>query len=115
MGGRVSSKIHEYLEGVLGLIFFGFPIHAPGKPEKLPAEYIYQIKHPMLFLQGSRDSFSNKETTEKFIADLKNAELHWLEDGDHSWKPRKSSGRTQEELIEEASKLILSFCERNLK
>jgi predicted alpha/beta-hydrolase family hydrolase len=112
MGGRVSTRVVDDLEGVLGLIFFGFPIHAPGKPDKLPDEYIYQIKQPMLFLQGTRDNFSKKDATEQFISNLKNAELYWLEDGDHSWKPRKSSGRTQGDLIEAASMFILNFCKK---
>ncbi|MHA1992452.1 MAG: alpha/beta hydrolase family protein [Candidatus Hodarchaeales archaeon] len=115
MGGRVSSRVVNELAGVFGLVFFGFPIHAPGKPDKLPTDYIYQITYPMLFLQGTRDNFSQKEPTEEFIPKLKKAELHWLEDGDHSWKPRKSSGRTQEELIESASKQIKEFCEQNIK
>ncbi|MHA1984496.1 MAG: alpha/beta hydrolase family protein [Candidatus Hodarchaeales archaeon] len=115
MGGRVSSRVVNELTGVLGLVFFGFPIHAPGKPDKLPADYIYQITHPMLFLQGTRDNFSKKETAEEFIPKLKKAELYWLEDGDHSWKPRKSSGKKQEELIENASKLIQEFCKQNIK
>ena len=114
MGGRVSTKVLGELEGVLGLIFLGFPVHPPGKPEKPPENYLLEITHPMLFLQGTRDNFSKKDTTENIVLKLKNAELFWLEGGDHSWKPNKSVGVSQEELIERASIKIEEFCRQFL-
>ncbi|OLS26903.1 MAG: hypothetical protein HeimC3_06600 [Candidatus Heimdallarchaeota archaeon LC_3] len=114
MGGRVSTRIINDLDGVLGLVFLGFPVHPPGKPDKPPEDYMFKIGTPMLFLQGSRDNFSKKEPIESIIPKLKDAELFWLERGDHSWKPSKSTAVTQEELIEKASHRIEKFCRQIL-
>jgi hypothetical protein len=115
MGGRVSTRVVNDLVGVKGLIFLGFPIHSPGKPEKLVADYIKEINVPMLFLQGSNDPFSQKEESEKLIPQLQNAELHWLVGGNHSWETSKKASKNQYELIEEACNHIVEFCKKNLR
>jgi len=115
MGGRVATRVVTELEACKGLVFLGFPLHPPGKSDKEPEPTLFNTQAPMLFLQGSRDPFSNKEAVERVMPKLKTAVLHWLEGGDHSWKTRKKDNRKTEELLEEASKHINAFCISVLK
>lgn len=109
-GGRIGSMAIDQLEGSNGLIFLGYPFHPPGNLEKLRTEHLYQIKLPMLFLQGSRDNLSNFEIANSFVNSHDPSTIVWLEDGDHSWKPRKKSGLTQDDLLQKACKHIKEFC-----
>lgn len=90
-GGRMSSQrtAKESPDFVKGLIFFGFPLHAIGKPSKDRAEHLYEIKDPMLFLQGSKDKLATIELIEEVVSDLPTAEMIVLEDADHSFKRKK--------------------------
>ncbi|MDQ3964012.1 MAG: alpha/beta fold hydrolase [Actinomycetota bacterium] len=94
MGGRIAS--HAVAEGmdVDGLVFLGYPLHPPGRPERIRDAHLHDVQAPMLFVEGTRDPFCPLETLEKVRAGL-NAETEILviEDGDHSLKVRKSSGR----------------------
>ena len=100
MGGRVATRILSD-SPALGCIVFGYPFHPPSKPEKLRVEHLKKITKPVLIVQGSRDPFGKKE--EKMGAYLSSSsDIHWLQDGDHSFKTRKSSGRTWEQNLDEA-------------
>ena len=107
MGGRIASMIADQA-AVAGLICLGYPFHPPGKPDRLRTDHLIQIETPTLILQGERDSFGKAEE----VADYKLSsaiKLHWLPDGDHSFKPRKASGRTQEDNWREAVEVIAGF------
>lgn len=85
MGGRVASYIAGDTPGVTGLIFLGYPLHAPGKYDQLRDQHLYSLPVPMLFISGTRDTFAERELLEgvaKKIGDL--ATLVWIERGDHS-------------------------------
>ena len=104
MGGRIASQVVA-ADGidVDGLFFLGYPLHPPGRVDQLRDQHLYTIKKPMLFLSGTRDSFAGKDLLEKVIHTIgPNAQLHWIEEGDHSFKTpgAKSgiSGGTQEAL-----------------
>jgi len=95
MGGRIAS--HVVAEGyeVDGLIFFGYPLHPPGRPEKLRDDHLYQVKPPMLFIEGSRDPFCPLKTLDKVLKKLPgHSDVAVIDDGDHSFKVRKASGRS---------------------
>lgn len=109
-GGRIGSMAIDQLEDANGLIFLGYPFHPPGNLEKLRTEHLYEIKLPMLFLQGTRDNLSNSEIANTFVEVHNPSSIVWLEDGDHSWKPRKKSGLTEEGLMKEACNRIREFC-----
>ena len=95
MGGRIASHIVAEGYEVDGLIFFGYPLHPPGRPERLRDEHLYQVKPPMLFIEGSRDPFCPLKTLEKVRKKLPgHSALEVIDDGDHSFKVRKASGRT---------------------
>jgi predicted alpha/beta-hydrolase family hydrolase len=100
MGGRIASQVAAAGVGELtGLVFLGYPLHPPGKPEKLRAEHLPKIIAPMLFVQGSHDSFGTPKELKSIIKKLKTpAELYAVEGGDHSFKVPKSAGIPQEEV-----------------
>ena len=107
MGGRIASLIADEA-GVDGLICLGYPFHPVGKPENLRVEHLRKIQTPTLIVQGARDPFGKPEEVEEY--DLaKQIQLCWLEDGDHSFKPRKSSGRTETQNWSEGVEKIISF------
>lgn len=98
MGGRIASQIAAGdVADLAGLVFLGYPLHPPGRPDKLRAAHLPKIKAPMLFVQGSRDTFGTPEELRPILKKL-NAELYVIEGGDHSFKVPKSAGVTQEEV-----------------
>lgn len=101
-GGRMASiaASEGRLNGVSGLIFLGFPLHAPGKPSVKRAAHLYTLKSPMLFLQGERDKLSEIQLIEEVASDLPYATLNKYPEADHSFKVRKRSEIDQEELYE---------------
>ncbi|MGR4069436.1 alpha/beta fold hydrolase [Billgrantia sp. C5P2] len=107
MGGRVASLLAARRRAA-GLVLCGYPFHPPRKPERLRLAHWPQITCPTLVVQGSRDPFGTREEVAHY--DLAGQRrLHWVEDGDHDWKPRRRSGRTQAELIEEGATAIATF------
>ena len=102
-GGRMTSgaQANAPLPGVRGLIFLGFPLHAPGKPDVVRGAHLDQVAIPMLFLQGSRDDFARHELITAVTSRLgARATLEVVEGADHSFNVRKSSGRTAAEVLE---------------
>lgn len=100
MGGRIASQVAaKGAEGIAGLVFLGYPLHPPGKPDQLRAAHLSRISAPMLFVQGSRDAFGTPEELRPVIKNLGgSATLYVVDGGDHSFKVPKSSGLTQEEV-----------------
>ena len=101
-GGRMTStaQAEQPLDGVRGLVFLGFPLHPPGKPSVTRAEHLFQVEVPMLFLQGTRDEFAQLDLLTGVCEKLgPRATLHLIEDGDHSFKVPKRSGRTADQVM----------------
>lgn len=90
-GGRMSSQfLAAHPDGaVKGLVFFGFPLHPPGKPGIDRAEHLKNIQAPMLFLQGTRDELATLELIEQVCASLTTATLIKIEGADHAFKAGK--------------------------
>lgn len=114
MGGRIASHLAASGQVTDGLVFFGYPLHPPGRPERLRDAHLHDVKVPMLFIEGTRDPFCPLETLEKVRTDLPSrTEVAVIDDGDHSFKVRKSSGRSLEdawtEVITVASSWIRSL------
>ena len=111
-GGRMTSTAaaESPLPGVRGLVFLGFPLHPPGQPGSGRAEHLDRVTVPMLFLQGTRDTFAQLSLLEPVIAGLKPlATLHLIDGGDHSFKVPKSSGRTAEDVMSELAGTIAAW------
>jgi len=102
-GGRMTSQVAAQgeLKEVAGIVYFGFPLHAPGKPSMERAAHLSDIEVPQLFLQGTRDTLADFDLIEEVCRSLKRATLVKMEGGDHSFKTLKSSGITQEAAIEQ--------------
>jgi predicted alpha/beta-hydrolase family hydrolase len=110
MGGRVATRIADAV-GVRGVVAFGYPFHPPKKPAQTRTEHLKELRTPCLIVQGTRDTLGSRE--EVFGYELSdNIECTWLEDGDHSFEPRKSSGRTFEQNLREAIAATLAFAAR---
>lgn len=103
MGGRIGSHVVASGVDVDGLVFLGYPLHPPGKPERLRDAHLYDVRCPMLFVEGTRDPFCPLETLERVRRKIAapNA-LHVVDDGDHSFKVRKTSGRSTSQAWDEA-------------
>ena len=104
MGGRMTSiaAAKEPLDGVRGLVYFGFPLHAAGRPGIDRAEHLVDIQIPMLFLQGSRDALAELKLLKSLCAKLgKRAELFIIDGCDHSFHMLKSSKKSDEQVLHE--------------
>ena len=112
MGGRVASMILSDLgliqSSVIGLVCLGYPFHPPRNPKKTRVDHLRSIKKPILICQGERDIMGNKEEISGYNLS-KSISIHWLPDGDHSFKPRKASGYGQKENWESGIKAIQKF------
>lgn len=103
-GGRMTSQAQaaEPLPEVRGLVFVGFPLHPAGKPSVERAEHLVQVRLPMLFLQGTRDSLADLELIRQTTTTLgARATLHVVEGADHSFHVLVRSGRTDEQVLQE--------------
>ena len=87
MGGRVASYVAADIPEVRGLIFLGYPLHPPGKPDQLRDQHLYSLHVPMLFVSGTKDTFAERALLERVVRKIgANAKLEWIEAGDHSLK-----------------------------
>jgi predicted alpha/beta-hydrolase family hydrolase len=103
-GGRMTStaQAEAPLPGVRRLVFFGFPLHPPGRPGTGRGDHLDRVAIPMLFPQGTRDDFADLELLRQVTARLgSRAAVHVVEGGDHSFAVLKRSGRTAEEVLAE--------------
>jgi uncharacterized protein len=113
MGGRIASQVAAAgAAGVAALVFLGYPLHPPGRPEELRVKHLPDIRSPMLFVQSSRDAFGTPGELRPILAKLEApAELHVVEGGDHSFKVPKRTGIPQDAVYE----AILDRIERWLR
>ena len=130
MGGRMTSQAaalgllsgnegHGAKEsgtkgaGIKGIVFFGFPLHPPNKPDTKRAEHLAKVPVPMLFLQGSRDTFADLTLLRPVIAKLGSlATLHLFDTADHSFHMPKSSGKSDAEVIGELAQTTALWAEK---
>jgi predicted alpha/beta-hydrolase family hydrolase len=100
MGGRIASQVVAATpDGVAGLVLLGYPLHPPGRPDKLRSKHLPKIAVPMLVVQGSRDTFGTPEELRPILKPLKApAELYVVEGGDHSFKVPKRGAPPQAQV-----------------
>lgn len=113
-GGRMTSQAAAKgeLNEVKGIVYFGFPLHAPGKPGTDRAVHLSEIPQRQLFLQGTRDKLAQFDLIESVCAQLPKAKLVKMEGGDHSFKTLKRSGITHEEMIERLAQETADFAKK---
>jgi predicted alpha/beta-hydrolase family hydrolase len=100
MGGRIGSQVAAKTPLELaGLVYLGYPLHPPGRPDQLRAQHLPAIRAPMLFVQGSHDAFGTPDELRPILAQLgPSAELFVIEGGDHSFKVPKKAGIPQQDV-----------------
>lgn len=116
MGGRIASHLAASGEPCRGLVFLGYPLHPPGRPDRIRDSHLYQIEAPMLFVEGTRDPFCPLDRLAEVRAQLSAPnDLAVIADGDHSFRVRRASGRSNEdaigEVVEVVSEWIRSRCD----
>ena len=90
LGGRIASMgVADGELAAAGLVFLGYPLHPPGKPDRVRDEQLYRVEAPMLFLQGTADPFARSEVLEPVLQRLgRRAVYHPIDGGDHSFRVR---------------------------
>ena len=118
MGGRIASHLVAAGYPAHALVFLGYPLHPPGKPQQIRDQHLYSIRCPMLFLSGTRDAFAQRDLLVPVVERLagsgpgRRATLVWIEDGDHSFRVR---GRPQTQVYTEALDTIVGWLTQVLK
>jgi hypothetical protein len=107
MGGRIASLVADEAR-VAGLVCLGYPFHPPGKSTSLRVAHLESLVTRALIVQGTRDAFGTPDEVAGYPLSER-IEVHWLEDGDHSFKPRARSGRTLEQNLREAVDAVHAF------
>jgi uncharacterized protein len=116
MGGRIASHVVASGTPADGLVFHGYPLHPPGRPDRIRKAHLVDIEVPMLFVEGTRDPFCPLETLEEVRSELRApTEVAVIEDGDHSFKVRKSSGRDTAAAWQEVVDVTVDWIEKATK
>jgi uncharacterized protein len=117
LGGRMTSVVlsedaSPATTRVRGLIFFGFPLHQPGRPGTQRAEHLERVKIPMLFLQGTRDTLADLALVRPLCTNLApRATLHIVDTADHSFHVLKRSGTTDADVLRELARTVASWAD----
>ena len=109
MGGRICSMIAAE-DGALGVALLGYPLHPPGKPETLRIDHFPELRMPVLFASGTRDAFGTPAELQKHAKKIKGTvTFHWIDTGDHGFKPLKSSGPHRPRSLDEVAQVVVAF------
>ena len=112
MGGRMASMVMaETPDAAEGLVCLGYPFHPPGRPDNLRVEHLHNLTSPTLICQGERDPFGTREEFgQSPFPDC--VEFYWVADGEHSFRPRVSSGLTEEQNLIAAATAVGDFMKK---
>ena len=114
MGGRIASLVADGLSResrILGCICLGYPFHPLGKPQTLRVEHLLKLQTPTLIVQGERDAMGSRGEVENYSLS-QHLQFAWMPDGDHSFKPRKRSGHTEQQNMDLAVAKVNDFLGR---
>ncbi len=110
LGGRMASRVVAQGERVDGLLFLGYPLHPPGKPEKQRIAHFPDITVPALFIQGTRDTLCDLALLREALPRIQgDTDLHLVQGGDHSFDLPKRAGVTQKEVWEEIVAAVVNW------
>jgi uncharacterized protein len=119
-GGRMTSQAQAAspLPGVRGIVFLGFPLHAPGRPSDERGKHLFDVQMPMLFMQGTRDEFADLELLRPLVKQLgARATLKLFPDADHSFHVPARTGRKDADVRVEMLEVLAGWIDmmtRNL-
>jgi predicted alpha/beta-hydrolase family hydrolase len=105
-GGRIASHIVSDGSDAAGLVFLSYPLHPPGKPDRLRDAHLGRVPIPMLFCQGTKDPFATPQLLEEVVGRLPCARLHRIAGGDHSLRVR---GGAQSDVVGDLTDAIDAF------
>lgn len=105
-GGRMASHVAAAGLPVDGLVLLGYPLHPPGKPERIRDAHLGEIRARMLFVQGTKDPFATPELLRTTVDRLRDATLVLVDGGDHSFKVR---GRVYDDVVAEVAGAVAAF------
>lgn len=100
MGGRMASYLAAAGEPCAGLVLYAYPLHPAGRPDRPRADHLPEVRAPMLFFTGSRDSMALPEMVDRWLRPLERAEIEIVPGADHGFRTPKRLGRTREEVID---------------
>jgi len=103
MGGRIATHVAAdgLAESPRGIVLLGYPLHPPGRPHERRDAHLPDVRCPMLFVQGSRDTFGTPTELEPVFASLRApATLHAIEGGDHSFKVSKGGSHQAQVFLD---------------
>jgi predicted alpha/beta-hydrolase family hydrolase len=113
MGGRIASHLAAAGEPLAGLVLLGYPLHPPGQPGRRRDAHLPAISCPMLFVQGSRDRLCDLDLLRPVLQTLRAPyRLHVIDEGDHSFKVPKRTGRSEAEVLAEIREEVRRFLEQ---
>jgi len=109
MGGRIGSMVAAQ-DGALGVVLLGYPLHPPGRTDQLRVEHFPRLTMPVLFVSGTRDAFGTPDELQQHARTIKGrVSFHWIDTGDHGFKPLKSSGSTLEAALAGVAEAVVDF------
>lgn len=114
MGGRMASILASERDGIDGVLCYGYPFHPPGKPERWRTGHFPRMGCPAMILQGTRDPFGKPHEVAEHETELGAAAVHWLEGGDHDFRPLARQAQCQQDLVEEAAGKSREFVDRHV-
>jgi predicted alpha/beta-hydrolase family hydrolase len=104
MGGRAASMLAADGFACDGLLLLAYPLHPDKQPEKLRDAHLPSIQAPVLCFNGTRDALCRRDLMEATLQRVgPRWTMHWLEGADHSFHVLKSSGRTDEQVVDEVA------------
>jgi predicted alpha/beta-hydrolase family hydrolase len=107
MGGRAASMMASQAADADGLLLLAYPLHPPGRTDRLRVEHLPRIEMPVLCINGTRDPFCDPPLMKATLAGLgPNWRMLWLEGADHSFHVLKSSGRTDADVLQEVASAV---------
>jgi predicted alpha/beta-hydrolase family hydrolase len=107
LGGRIASMLAAE-RALAGCVVFGYPFHPPARPERTRLAHLPALRAPLLICQGERDPFGRPGEVAGYALPAR-VTLAWISDGDHDLKPRKRSGISWEENLEQAAGRAADF------
>ena len=111
MGGRIASLVANSLYNddlIQGVVCLGYPFHPLKRPDQLRTEHLGSFSAPMLIVQGERDPMGGREEVDNYVLSDQ-IQIRWIADGDHSLSPRKRSGFTVRQNLDQAIRCVDVF------
>jgi predicted alpha/beta-hydrolase family hydrolase len=107
LGGRMASLLVDE-QHLAALVCLGYPFHPPGRPDRRRTAHLEGLRTPTLICQGARDPFGRPAEVEGYRLSPA-VRIQWIDDGDHSFRPRKASGLSEEQNLSTAARAVLTF------